>query len=57
MSRKIDNLFNRFKAMLIARDEETKNEVTSILKSIDEELAEKKTRFLTGKLALRHTVS
>ena len=48
MSRKIENLYNRFKVMLIKRDEASKNRVTAILKSIDEELAKKKTRFLTG---------
>ena len=50
MSRKIENLYNRFKVMLIKRDEASKNRVTAILKSIDEELAKKKTRFLTGNL-------
>ena len=48
VSRKIENLYNRFKVMLIKRDEASKNRVTAILKSIDEELAKKKTRFLTG---------
>ena len=48
MSSKIDSLPYMLEAMLINQDEETKNEVTRILESIDEELAEKKTRFLTG---------
>ena len=48
VSRKIENLYNRFKVMLIKRDEASKNRVTAILKSIDEELAKKKSRFLTG---------
>jgi len=48
VSRKIENLYNRFKVMLIKRDEASKNRVTAILRSIDEELAKKKTRFLTG---------
>ena len=48
VSRKIENLYNRFKVMLIKRDEASKNRVTAILKAIDEELAKKKSRFLTG---------
>ena len=60
VSRKIENLYNRFKVMLIKRDEASKNRVTAILKSIDEELAKKKTRFLTGDgnfaLCLFHSV-
>jgi hypothetical protein len=48
VSRKIENLYNRFKVMLVKRDDPSKNKVVALLKAIDEELAKKKTRFLTG---------
>ena len=48
VSKKIENLYNRFKIMLVKRDDSSKNTVTKLLKAIDEELTRKGSRFLTG---------
>jgi len=48
VSKKIENLYNRFKVMLVKRDDASRDRVTALLKAIDEELAKKRTRFLTG---------
>ena len=41
VSKKIENLYNRFKVMLMKRDEASRNRVTALLKAIDEELSKK----------------
>lgn len=48
VSKKIENLYNRFKVALVKKDEASRNRITSLLTAIDEELAKKGTRFLTG---------
>ncbi len=44
VSRKIENLYNRFKVMLVKRDDASRNRVTAILSAIDEELGRKGSR-------------
>jgi len=48
VNKRIENLYNRFKVMLVRKDEASKKSVINILKRLDETLAEKGTRFLTG---------
>jgi len=48
VNKRIENLYNRFKVMLVRKDEAAKKSVINILKRLDETLAEKGTRFLTG---------
>lgn len=48
VSKKIENLYNRFKVMLVKRDDATKRRVTALLTAIDEELSKKKSRYGTG---------
>lgn len=48
VAKRIENLYNRFKVMLVKKDESSKKSVINILKRLDETLAEKGTRFLTG---------
>jgi len=44
VSKKIENIYNRFKVALVKRDEASVNRVTSLLKAIDEELQKKNSR-------------
>lgn len=48
VAKKIENLYNRFKVMLVRQDETSKKSVIKILRRLDETLKEKNTRFLTG---------
>ncbi|CAG0889140.1 unnamed protein product [Cyprideis torosa] len=48
VSKKIENVYNKFKIFLTRKDEHSKNVLMSHLKKIDEHLASKGTRFLTG---------
>jgi len=48
VAKRIENLYNRFKVMLVKKDEASKKSVINILKRLDETLEEKGTRFLTG---------
>jgi len=48
VAKRIENLYNRFKVMLVKKDEASKKSVINILKRLDDTLAEKGTRFLTG---------
>jgi len=48
VSKKIENLYNRFKLMLAKRDDPSRSRVTALLTAIDQELTKKGTRFLTG---------
>lgn len=48
VSKKIENLYSKFKMMLMNRDESTKKNVTTVLSRIDQMLQNKGTRFLTG---------
>merc|ERR1712024_344950 len=45
---KIENVYSKFKLMLLKRDEVSKKALTNTLIKIDEMLASKGTRFLTG---------
>merc|ERR1712141_358567 len=44
----IENLYNKFKLMLVKRDEASKKSVMILLQRINDTLASKATRFLTG---------
>ncbi len=44
VSKKIENLYNRFKVALVKRDEASRNRVEAILRGLDEELQRKGTR-------------
>merc|ERR1712098_638492 len=48
VSKKIENVYSKFKHMLMKRDEVSKNNLTTTLVRINEMLASKGTRFLTG---------
>jgi len=48
VEKRIENLYNKFKVMLVKRDVASKNAVINLLQRIDEILASKGTRFLTG---------
>lgn len=48
VAKRIENLYNRFKVMLIKKDEPSRKSVINILKRLDDTLATKGTRFLTG---------
>lgn len=48
VSKKIENLYSKFKHMLMKRDETSKNNLTNTLMRINEMLGSKGTRFLTG---------
>merc|ERR1719215_2183085 len=48
VSKKIENLYSKFKLMLMKRDEPSIRAMNSILSRIDEMLGSKGTRFLTG---------
>jgi chloride intracellular channel protein 2 len=50
IEKKIENLYNKFKMMLLSKDEGAKQKVISILQVINDTLKDKGTRFLTGKL-------
>ncbi len=44
VSKRIENLYNRFKIALVKHDDASRNRVTTILTAINEELARKGTR-------------
>lgn len=48
VSKKIENLYNKFKVLLVKRDDASRQRVISILESINEELKRRGSRFLTG---------
>jgi len=48
VTRKVENVYSKFKHMLIKRDDASKRSLTSMLAKIDEMLGSKGTRFLTG---------
>ncbi len=48
IEKKIENLYNKFKMMLLSKDEAAKQKVISILQVINDTLKDKGTRFLTG---------
>jgi len=48
VNKKIENLYSKFKLMLLKRDDTSKAALTKTLEKIDELLATKGTRFLTG---------
>ena len=48
IEKKIENLYNKFKMMLLKKDDSAKVTVTNILTRIDEHLKSSGTRFLTG---------
>merc|ERR1712088_805367 len=48
VNKKIENVYSKFKLMLLKRDEVSKKALTNTLIKIDEMLASKGTRFLTG---------
>ena len=48
IEKKIENLYNKFKMMLLTKDESSKTKVTNILQRIDDGLRTSGTRFLTG---------
>merc|ERR1711909_30722 len=48
VSKKIENVYSKFKHMLMKRDDMSKKAMTSILKKVNDMLEEKTTRFLTG---------
>ena len=45
VSRKIENLYNRFKVALVKKDEASRARMTAILTAIDEELGKKASRY------------
>jgi len=45
---KIENVFSKFKLMLLKKDETSKTNLLSILRKINDHLEEKQSRFLTG---------
>jgi chloride intracellular channel protein 2 len=48
IEKKIENLYNKFKLMILKRDENSKQKVISILQVINDSLKDKGSRFLTG---------
>ena len=46
--KKIENVYSKFKHMLLKRDEASKNALTAVMERINKMLGEKGTRFLTG---------
>jgi len=46
--KKIENVYSKFKHMLLKRDEVSKNALTAVMERINKMLGEKGTRFLTG---------
>jgi len=48
VSKKIENVYSKFKLMLLKRDDASKRALTNILTKVNDMLAEKTTRFLTG---------
>jgi hypothetical protein len=48
IEKKIENLYNKFKMMLMNKDENSKLKVTNILQRINDSLKSNGTRFLTG---------
>merc|ERR1711983_396050 len=48
MGTKIENVFSKFKLMLLKKDESSKANLLSILRKINDHLEEKQSRFLTG---------
>ena len=57
IEKKIENLYNRFKMMLLNKDENSQLKVTAILQRINDTLKANGSRFLTGKFYyLRPTV-
>ena len=48
MATKIENVFSKFKLMLLKKDEASKANLLSILRKINDHLEEKQSRFLTG---------
>lgn len=48
VAKKIENVYSKFKTMLVKKDESSVRALTGILRKIDEELGSKGTRFLTG---------
>lgn len=48
VAKKIENVYNKFKLMLVKRDEQSKNSVITLLQRINDALSKKATRFLTG---------
>jgi chloride intracellular channel protein 2 len=53
IERKIENLYNKFKMMLMKKDENSKATLTSILQRINDSLKSSGTRFLTGKKVVK----
>ena len=45
---KIENVFSKFKLMLLKKDEASKANLLSILRKINDHLEDKQSRFLTG---------
>jgi hypothetical protein len=45
---RIENLYNRFKMMLLNKDESSKQKVTNILQRINDAIKSGGSRFLTG---------
>jgi len=50
IEKKIENVYNKFKLMILRKDDNSKQKVEHILQVINDTLKEKGTRFLTGKL-------
>ena len=48
MATKIENVFSKFKLMLLKKDEASKANLLSILRKINDHLEDKQSRFLTG---------
>merc|ERR1711936_1398388 len=48
VNKKIENVYSKFKHMLLKRDDTSKNAMTAILTKVNDMLAEKGSRFLTG---------
>jgi len=48
VEKRLENLYNRFKMMLVRQDDASRRSVVAILRLINETLEEKGTRFLTG---------
>jgi len=48
VAKRIENLYNKFKLMLVKRDELSKKSVITLLQRINDTIGSKQTRFLTG---------
>ena len=48
IEKKIENLYNKFKLMILKKDDRSKQNVVSILQVINDSLKDKGSRFLTG---------